>query len=384
MIAQVQDEYYMRMALEIAKKGLGRTSPNPVVGAVIVNNDGKIVGQGWHQKAGTPHAEIHALREAGEASADATLYVTLEPCCHHGRTGPCTDAVISSKIRRVVYAMTDPNPSVAGCGAQQLRQAGIEVTEGVLACEAARLNQAFIKFISTGLPFVTIKMAMTLDGKIATATGQSQWITGEAARKRVHELRDQYDAVLIGNGTAIADNPQLTVRHTPGRNPVRIVLDSKAQISLDSHLIRDGAAPTIIAVSQAAPAIRLSAYTSAGVEVIKLPTVDSGLDLKVLLCTIAQRGLTSVLVEGGALLNASLLEANLADNVIWFVAPKLIGGVNAPGPVGGTGVDKLNQAYALEDMAAEFIGDDLMITANIKAREGRDVYRDCGRIRYNT
>ncbi|MDU4961431.1 MAG: bifunctional diaminohydroxyphosphoribosylaminopyrimidine deaminase/5-amino-6-(5-phosphoribosylamino)uracil reductase RibD [Sporomusaceae bacterium] len=373
------DETYMRLALELACKARGRTSPNPMVGAVVVR-DGQITGRGYHQQAGTAHAEIKALQDAGSLAAGATLYVTLEPCCHYGRTGPCTEAIIAAGVRRVVFAMTDPNPCVAGCGSRQLRQAGIEVVEGVLACEAARLNEAFIKCISTGLPFTAIKMAMTLDGKTATVSGHSQWISGEAARQRVHQWRDQFDAVLVGVGTVLADDPQLTVRHLPGRNPVRIVVDSRGRTPLQSKLLTDKAATTIIAVGETADAGRCAAYAAAGAEVMQLPQTAAGLDLHALFRRLAQRGLNSILVEGGATLNASILAANLADLVYWFIAPMLVGGSQAPGPVGGSGVSQLQEAYTLEDTCLETVAADILVTGYLTQREGRHVYRDCGRI----
>jgi diaminohydroxyphosphoribosylaminopyrimidine deaminase/5-amino-6-(5-phosphoribosylamino)uracil reductase len=375
-----QDEYYMELALKLARNGHGRTSPNPMVGALVVR-DGNIVGQGWHQKAGTPHAEVHALRDAGASSVGATLYVTLEPCCHHGRTGPCTEVIIQAQISRVVFAMTDPNPCVAGCGAGLLRQAGIEVTEGVLACEAAKLNEAFIKYTSTGLPFTAVKMAMTLDGKTATASGHSQWITGEAARRRVHELRDHFDAVVVGVGTVLADNPQLTVRHIVGRNPIRVVVDSNARTPLQSLLITDKAAHTIMAVSQEVSRNRLAPFIDSGIEIVQLPTSQTGLDLRALFRYLAQKGLVSVLVEGGATINASIIKENLVDSVFWFISPKFVGGVRAPGPIGGTGVADLEDAAKLEDVGLELVGDDLLVTGHFTTREGRDVYRNCGRIR---
>lgn len=377
------DTHYMNLALQLAKKGLGRTSPNPAVGAIVVNN-GTIVGEGWHQKAGSPHAEIHALSAAGDLATGSTLYVTLEPCCHHGRTGPCTEAIIQSKVHRVVFAMTDPNPCVAGCGAKVLRQAGIDVSEGLLACEAAKLNEAFIKLISTGMPFAAMKMAMTLDGKIATSNGHSQWITGDAARRHVHELRDQFDAVLVGAGTVLADNPQLTVRHIAGRNPIRVIVDSHARTPLHSHLITDHAAHTIMAVSQAIPDNRLTAYKNAGVEIVLLPSDETGLNLRTLFKHLAQKGIASVLLEGGPTINASLLKSNLVDSVYWFISSKFIGGRTAPGPIGDTGITSLEQAIELEDRNIKLIGEDLMITGYIKAREGRDVYRNCGRIGHCT
>lgn len=375
-----EDEHYMSLALQLARKGHGRTSPNPMVGALVVR-DGNIVGTGWHQKAGTAHAEIHAMQNAGISTIGATLYVTLEPCCHHGRTGPCTEAIIQARISRVVFAMTDPNPCVAGCGATRLREAGIAVTEGVLACEAAKLNEAFIKSMATGLPFTALKMAMTLDGKVATASGHSQWITGQAARQRVHELRDQFDAVLVGIGTVISDNPQLTVRHIKGRNPVRVVVDSYARTPLNALLITDPAAQTIIAVSETAPGSRIAALTAAGAEVVQLPAGKNGIDLRMLFQHLTKQGLSSVLVEGGATLNASIIQANLVDQVYWFIAPKLVGGVQAPGPIGGSGVARLEDAAELEDIQFEAIGNDIIITGYFKTREGRDVYRDCGRMR---
>lgn len=380
MYSMEQDEHYMRLALELAKKGMGYTSPNPMVGAIVVK-DGHIIGQGWHQKAGTPHAEIHALQAAGTMATGGTLYVTLEPCCHQGRTGPCTDAIIAANISRVVFAMTDPNPCVAGCGARLLRQASIDISEGVLACDAAKLNEAFITHIATGFPFTTIKMAMTLDGKIATADGQSQWITGEAARHRVHKLRSQYDAVLVGIGTVLADDPQLTVRHVTGRNPIRVVVDSHAQTPLHAQLVTDKAAHTIIAVGQDVPIDRITNLVTSGVEVVQVPPYLDGLDLRYLFRYLAKKGLSSILVEGGATLNASIVHLNLADSVVWFIAPKLVGGTTAPGPIGGRGVATLDQAAELEDITTELVGNDVMLTGYFITREGRHVYRDCGRIR---
>lgn len=376
----VNDKHYMQMALELACKGLGRTSPNPMVGAVVVLN-GDVVGQGWHQQAGTKHAEIHALIAAGEFARGATLYVTLEPCCHYGRTGPCTKAIIKAGISRVVFAMFDPNPVVAGCGAKQLQAAGIMVTSGVLADEAARINEAFIKVITTKMPFVALKMAMTLDGKIATVSGHSQWITSGDAQYRVHQWRDQFDAVMVGIGTVLADNPQLTVRHLTGRNPVRVIVDSMARTPLTAAVLTDKKAPTIVAVSCQAPVERIMTLKSLGAEVICLPsTEDFGLDLDMLFKLLAEKGLIRILVEGGPTLNASIINRNLADQALWFIAPKIIGGAEAPGPVGGSGISLLDDAQMLEDITAEQVGVDLLIKGYFTKREGRDVYRNCGRI----
>lgn len=373
------DEFYMRQALHIAKNALGRTSPNPMVGAVVVKN-GEIVGYGWHKRAGTPHAEIHALKQAGEAAAGATLYVTLEPCCHHGRTGPCTEAVIHAGIKKVVVAMTDPNPLVAGCGLTQLRKAGIEVIEGILAKEAAQLNEVFIKWISTEMPFTVLKTAMTLDGKIATSTGDSKWITGPAARQHGHQLRSQYDGILVGIGTVLADNPSLTARIPNGKNPIRIIVDTMARTPVTAKVVADQLAPTIIAVSSLAPRERVAALKNQGIEILTVPPNDFGLDLHSLFLKLGGKKITSILIEGGARINASALEANIVDKIYCFIAPKLLGGMNAPGPLGGQGIAKLSDALLLENSKTDYVGDDILISAYLRRREGRDVYRTCGRI----
>lgn len=375
------DEHYMRQALLLAQNSIGRTSPNPMVGAVIVK-DGEVVGCGWHKRAGTPHAEIHALSQAGDLAKGATMYVTLEPCCHHGRTGPCADAIILAGLSRVVVAMTDPNPCVAGCGINRIRQAGIVVDEGVLADEAARLNEVFIKWISTKIPFGVLKAAVTLDGKIATSSGNSKWITGSQARKRGHEFRNIYDGILVGIGTVLADNPSLTTRLPGGgKNPARIIVDSMARTPLTSNVVTDGQAQTIIAVAPNAPSERVDALRSRGVEILTIPREENGLNLRELFISLGCQNITSVLIEGGANINASVLNAKLVDKVHWFIAPKIIGGIGAPGPVGGQGLADLTDAQLIEDINTEFVGEDILITAYLRNREGRDVYRTCGRIR---
>ncbi|MDR3564839.1 MAG: bifunctional diaminohydroxyphosphoribosylaminopyrimidine deaminase/5-amino-6-(5-phosphoribosylamino)uracil reductase RibD [Negativicutes bacterium] len=375
-----EDRDYMRQALAMAARAAGRTSPNPMVGALLVK-DGQLVGEGCHLCAGTPHAEVHALACAGESARGATLYVTLEPCCHHGRTGPCADAVIAAGVKRVVAAMTDPNPKVAGGGLALLRQAGLEVEEGILAAEAARLNESFIKWVSTKMPFVIMKTAMTLDGKIATHTGHSKWITGAAARLQVHMIRDTVDAIMVGIGTVLADDPALTTRLPQGgRNPLRIIVDSKARTPLTAKVVTDGLAPTIIAVTDDAPSANIAALRANGVELLMLPRGETGVDLRILLRTLAERKITSVLLEGGATLNAAALAANVVDKVQAFIAPKMIGGSAAPGPVGGVGVTTLDDAVQLEDVAVETVGEDILVSAYVLTREGRDVYRTCGRI----
>lgn len=358
----------MQQALQIAAYAAGRTSPNPLVGAVIVK-DGRVVGQGWHRKAGTEHAEIHALRQAGELAAGATIYVTLEPCSHYGRTGPCSKALIDARIKRVVIAMLDPNPLVAGKGVAMLKAAGIEVETGLLQEQAERLNEVFLKWIMTKMPFAVMKTAMTLDGKIATAAGNSKWISNEVSRRRVHELRDVYDGILVGIGTVLADDPALTTRlaSQSGKNPLRIVVDSRARTPLTAKVVTDGQAETLIAVTVAAEAAKVEALRQAGVEVL---VVNDGqqVDLKQLFCRLGERGICSIFVEGGALINYSLLKAGLIDKVYSFIAPKMVGGSSAPGPVGGDGVETLDQAFLLEDVETELLAGNILVSGYINRR----------------
>lgn len=369
----MQDEDFMRVALNLARNATGRTSPNPLVGAVIVR-EGRIVGAGWHRKAGTPHAEIHALNMAGNLAKGATLYVTLEPCSHHGRTGPCAEAVVKAGIKRCVIAMEDPNPKVAGKGIAILKQAGIEVCCGVLEKEAHELNEVFLKWITTKRPFVVLKTAMSLDGKIATATGKSQWITGEAARQKGHVFRDIYDSILVGIGTVLADDPSLTTRlpNQAGKNPVRIIVDSQARTPLNAKVITDGQARTIIAVSDMAPAERVKALQDAGAEVIvavdQSKTDQSKVDLSILMEKLGDMEISSVYVEGGGTVNFSMLQAGLVDKVHAFIAPKLIGGKTALTPVEGDGFAELNEAVELERMTTEMVGEDIMLTGYVKRR----------------
>ena len=360
------DEQMMARAISLARNGLGRTSPNPLVGAVIVR-DGRIVAEGWHRKAGTPHAEIHALNMAGELARGATVYVSLEPCAHYGRTGPCARALVEAGVSRVVVAMTDPNPKVAGKGIAILQEAGIEVTTGVLEQEARQLNEVFLKWMTTGLPFVALKTAMTLDGKIATAAGQSQWITNEASRYETHRLRDIYDGILVGINTALADNPSLTTRlkEYQGRNPVRIVVDSRARLPLTAKLVTDGAARTIVAVTEQAPAERVEALRSAGVEIIVAGS-SNHVDMQSLMEQLGAMKISSVLVEGGGSVNFSLLQAGLVDRVYAFIAPKLVGGRDALTPVEGEGFQELDRAVELENIQLRQLGADVLLTGIVK------------------
>ena len=355
----------MREALRLAAYGRGRTSPNPMVGAILVR-DGRIVGAGWHRKAGTEHAEIHALRMAGELARGATLYVTLEPCSHTGRTGPCAKAVIEEGVRRVVAAMEDPNPLVSGRGFQMLREAGVEVDCGLLEPEARQLNEAFLTWVTKKRPFVTLKMAMTLDGKTATADGESKWITGEEARLYGHFLRDENDAILVGIGTVIADRPSLTTRlpEGNGKNPLRIILDSKARTPLDAPVLHDGAASVLIATTEAAPKENVDRLRGLGAEVLIAgagPTVD----LPLLLQSLGERKICSLLVEGGSTIHFSFLREKLADKIYAFIAPLLVGGKCATSAVGGEGFSRLADAARLTNIKTEIIGADLCVSGYI-------------------
>ena len=319
----MNDEIFMREALRIAENARGRTSPNPLVGAVVVK-DGKIIAEGWHRQAGTPHAEVHALNMAGELASGATLYVTLEPCSHFGRTPPCAEKIIESEIKKVVAAMEDPNPKVAGRGFGMLKSAKIEVEVGILEAEARKLNEVFIKWIKTGFPFVTMKFASSLDGKIATFSGESQWISCFESRKFVHRLRDINDAILVGIGTVLADNPSLTTRLVEGKNPVRIIVDSKARTPLDSKIVTDKSARTIIAVTENAPREKIFSLKNLGAEIIFAG--KERIDLKILLKKLGEMEITSILVEGGGKIHFSMLESGLVDKIFAFIAPKIIGG----------------------------------------------------------
>lgn len=358
------EEFFMREALRIAKYAEGRTSPNPLVGAVVVR-DGKIIAQGWHRKAGTPHAEIHALNMAGELSRNATLFVTLEPCSHFGRTPPCARAIVDAGIKKVVAAMSDPNPKVAGRGFEILRSAGIEVEVGLLEDEARKLNEVFLKWVTKKLPFVTLKFACSLDGKISTVGGESRWISCEESRKFSHGLRDINDAILVGVGTVLADNPSLTTRLVDGKNPVRVIVDSNARIPLDAKVVTDKSARTILATTSNAPPEKISALKNHGVEII---TAGEGqrVDLKILMLELAAREITSVLVEGGGTIHFAMLEAQLVDKIFAFVAPKIIGGANALTAVEGAGFEKLSDAVNLENFSAQKLGTDFLLSGYVR------------------
>jgi diaminohydroxyphosphoribosylaminopyrimidine deaminase/5-amino-6-(5-phosphoribosylamino)uracil reductase len=360
------DQRYMRLALDLAAQGLGGTSPNPMVGAVLVK-DGEIIGTGYHQRAGGPHAEIIALEEAGAAAAGATLYVTLEPCSHTGRTPPCTERIIAAGIRKVVVGMRDPNPLVNGRGLARLEEAGLKLKTGVLEERAARLNEVFVKYITVRRPFVTMKAAMTLDGKIATRSKASRWISGQRSREYVHGLRHQHDAIMVGIGTLLADNPRLTARLPGGsKNPLRVIIDSKARTPLTAEVIVEQPENTLLFVTDSAPEERVTALQASGVTLVRLtPDLMGLVPLPAVMDELGRREIMSVLVEGGSNLNYSLLEHGLVDKVNIFVAPLLFGGSGAPSPVGGEGVATVEEAWQVRDIEINRYEADLLITGYI-------------------
>jgi diaminohydroxyphosphoribosylaminopyrimidine deaminase / 5-amino-6-(5-phosphoribosylamino)uracil reductase len=367
MAIRVDDDIrMMEEALTLAQRAAGRTSPNPLVGAVIVA-DGHIVGRGFHARAGDSHAEVVALREAGERARGATLYVTLEPCAHMGRVGPCTEAIIAAGVRRVVAAMVDPDPAVNGRGIARLREAAVDVQVGVLESQALRQNEFFVKHRRTGLPFVTLKWAMSLDGKIAAESGRPTPITGDAARQYAHSLRDTYDAVLVGVGTVLADNPRLTCRLPDGRNPLRIVVDSRLRTPLDAQIVSDARhTPTLIATTAAASRDRVDALSRAGVDVVVQPQHSGPVDLGRLLGDLGRRGILSLLVEGGGTVNAGFVALGLVDKVVALVAPHLLGGAHAPTPIDGPGAAGSIGGVRLRDLTVRRLGDDLVIEGYVE------------------
>lgn len=355
------DRQMMRQALSLARRGVGRTAPNPAVGCVIVK-DGVVVGEGWHRKAGTPHAEVHALREAGEAARGADVFVTLEPCSHHGRTPPCADALVDAGVARVVAGMVDPNPKVSGRGLARLRTAGVRVETGLLEEECRRLNEPFIKHVTTGRPFVILKCAMTLDGKIATSHGDSKWITNDKSRAYVHRLRGMVDAVMVGSGTVAADDPLLTCRVGRGKNPLRVVVDSSLRTPLHAQVVTDRAAGTIIATVQSADEEKADALRAAGAKVLTCQADDRWVDLDDLLVRLGTRGIQSVLLEGGGTLAGEALRRKLIDRFLFFYAPKLVGGTGK-GPFAGDGVRLIADAVPLKQVSMRRFGSDMLVEA---------------------
>lgn len=360
-----KDQQYMNRALDLAAQAAGRTSPNPMVGCVMVKND-EIVGEGFHQKAGTPHAEVHALRAAGDNTRGATAYVTLEPCSHFGRTPPCADALIKAGIQRVVVAMVDPNPLVRGQGIARLRESGIKVDVGLMEAEAKKLNRGFLKAVQTGLPYLLYKSALTLDGKIATESGDSKWVTNEVSRAYVHRLRNQFDVIMVGCQTVIQDNPALTCRISGGRDPVRLIVDGELRVPLESTVFSPtSTAPCIIATSQSASVEKLNLLkTFPNVEVWEYKT-PRNVPLEKLLSDLVLRGWNSVLLEGGGSLAGALLKAQFIDEIEFIYAPKLIGG-GGPSPLSNLQIERMSEAIPLEILDTDMETGDIRIRAQVK------------------
>jgi len=397
-----EDEKYMRRAMTLAHRGAGWVNPNPMVGAVLVK-EGRIIGEGFHEYFGGPHAEVNALMNLlyssgseGLVNADATvkqirelpgamngllkdttLYVTLEPCTHQGKTPPCTDLIVECGIRSVVIGMEDPNPLVNGKGVAFLRAHGIQVTVGVLEAAVRSLNEVFIKFITEKIPFVVLKTAMTLDGKIATVTNASRWITGEASRKMVHRMRQQFSAVMVGVDTVFFDNPQLNIRLNAGKggistsplswkNPLKIITDTRARIPIDATVLQVDPQLTVVATTALAPAAKLREIERTGAQVLVCPQKDNMVDLHFLIQSLGLMEVDSVMIEGGSTLAFSALKEGLVDKVVSFIAPKILGGKEAPGAVGGAGITTMEEAISLSEMRFRKIGEDLLVEGRIK------------------
>ncbi|ADL05715.1 bifunctional diaminohydroxyphosphoribosylaminopyrimidine deaminase/5-amino-6-(5-phosphoribosylamino)uracil reductase RibD [Lacrimispora saccharolytica] len=367
----MEDMEYMGMAVRLAQKGCGLVNPNPMVGAVLVK-EGRIIGEGYYERYGALHAERNAILNCRESPEGTTLYVTLEPCCHHGKTPPCTEAILQSGIRRVVIGSHDPNPLVKGKGIKQLREQGIEVVEDVLKEECDKLNEVFFHFIQTGKPYVVMKYAMTMDGKTAAYTGASKWITGEDARRRVHEDRRRYSAVMVGIGTVLADDPLLTCRLENGRNPLRIICDTQLHTPLDSRIVLTASkVPTVIATSSMEREAH-QPYIKAGCRILPVSQKDGHLDLARLMAKLGEEKIDSVLLEGGGILNWSALQAGIVNKVQAYLAPKLLGGAAGKTPVAGIGVPSPEAGYFLTNSTITCLGEDILIESEVQPH----VYRN--------
>ncbi len=366
MPIQAFDEKFMALALELAEKGRGRVEPNPMVGAVLVKG-GNIVGTGYHQSFGGPHAEVHAIHEAGAGCKGATLYVSMEPCAHFGKTSPCTDAIIKAGIDRVVTAVIDPNPVTSGKGIQKLKDAGIHVAVGVMEAQSIRLNAPFFKLMQKGMPYIILKWAMSLDGKIATHTGDSRWITSEESRRYAHTVRGQVDGILVGIRTVVRDDPLLTCRIAGGRNPQRIIVDSNAALPLDSQLINtihEGG--IIVAVNEHAPRNRVEKLRQSGCRIIQTRDTHGRVGLPELCRRLGEMQMTNVLVEGGSGVITSMIQERLADKAMVFIAPIIIGGEAAPSPVQGKGIGNIHEALEIHDVSTKRFSNDLLVEGTLK------------------
>lgn len=364
------DIYYMKRAINLARKGVGKTSTNPLVGAVIVKN-GKIIGEGYHKYYGGNHAEIEAINNAKESVKGATVYVNLEPCFHYGKTPPCALRLVKEGVSKVVIGMRDPNPKVAGQGIKILEDSGIEVIIGILEKEAIELNEVFIKYITKGIPFIYLKYAMTLDGKIASITGDSKWISNEKSRKEVHKLRNKVGGIMVGVNTIIADDPNLTTREKEGQDPIRIIVDSNCRIPPTAKVLHlDSNVRTIVAVTKNADPLKIALIEETGAEVFVIEDRDGKVNLKELIKILGTKGIDSILIEGGGSLSWSALEEELVDKVQVYIGPKLIGGATANTPVGGKGIAQMSEAIELYDIKRKMFDEDIMIEGYIKKRGG--------------
>jgi len=364
----MNDEHFMQMALTLARKGQGFTSPNPMVGAVVVK-DGQVVGSGYHHAAGKPHAEVNAIDDAGDAAAGATIYVNLEPCNHTGRTPPCTRKIIQAGIDRVVVAMRDPNPDVTGGGIDYLKSRGLQVTAGVCQAEAQRLNEVFVKFSNTQRPFVILKCAATLDGRIATRSGDSKWITNEQSRSFVHHLRHSVDGILVGIDTVKADNPSLTTRlnSEPGKDPVRIILDTHLSISAEAKVLRlDSDSDTVLVAGKKVDPKKRAAIEKKGVRVMEAPLSNSRIDMVTLVEQLGAMDITSVLIEGGGRVIASALKSGIVDKIALFYAPKIMGGDDGIPICRGDGPAAMKDCIQINDISVQRFGDDVMIEGYVE------------------
>lgn len=361
----MEEENYMRLALELAEKGRGFVNPNPMVGAVIVK-EGKIIGQGYHRRYGELHAERNALADCTGNPKGAALYVTLEPCCHQGKTPPCTEAILEAGISRVVIGAMDPNPLVAGKGAALLRERGVLVETAVLKEECEAQNRVFFHYMNTGMPYVIMKYAMTLDGKIATVTGASKWITGESARAHVHRLRQECMGIMVGSGTVLADNPSLNCRIDGGKNPVRIICDTSLRTPLDAAVVTTAGEQRTILATSCEDEKRQRQYREMGCEILQIPREGKHLNLRVLMGELGKQKMDSILLEGGGTLNGSALSAGIVNEVRAYIAPKIFGGAGAKTPVAGQGVSLPEEAFRMGEVSVQQLGKDILVTAKME------------------
>lgn len=360
----MSDEEYMKLAISLAEKGCGRVNPNPMVGAVLVK-DGQIIGTGFHEKYGGPHAERNALSSCTVSPEGADLYVTLEPCCHYGKTPPCTEAIIENKISRVIIGSSDPNPLVAGKGIEQLKKHGIQVKTDVLKEECDRLNHVFFHFISTKMPYVVMKYAMTMDGKTAAASGESKWVTGKEARRRVHEDRNRYTGIMAGIGTVLADDPLLTCRIPGGRNPIRIICDTSLKMPLDSKIVATAASVSTIILTCCKDEKKQVPFKEAGCSILEVPEQDGHIHLNAAMKLLGKQNIDSILLEGGSSLNWSAMKSSIVNKIQAYIAPKIFGGSSAKSPVGGTGVWYPKDGFFLSPPSVTVLGNDILLESEV-------------------